>query len=90
MTSPHPDTQGRATVPKAGQSCRSCLFLGLPRNKAGSTYITANRGYSCFAIPPKPVIPDSIRLDYSWRWPPSKSLVQPSDGANCPLWEERP
>jgi hypothetical protein len=74
----------------AKQSCRSCKFLDVMPDKSGKRVPRAVNAYSCLAAA-QPVadmhFPDSITRAYGFRWPPSKTHMQPDQGVDCPAYE---
>lgn len=69
-------------------TCRNCQFLGVTPNAAGKRVVRKGYAYPCTVPVEMPPLPDSITKAYGFHWPPSRSHVEPDDGANCPTFQE--
>jgi hypothetical protein len=70
------------------QSCRSCRFLRVAPNKAGKRVPRAGNSYCCMYEPQRPLLPDAMTATYGFKWPPTKTFMEPHQGTSCPCYAE--
>lgn len=68
---------------KHPQKCGTCQHLRVEPGKDGVVRPYHDSIYACLAPVPDPILPDSIKESYGFRWPPNRRHMQPGDGVNC-------
>ena len=70
--------------------CKTCKWFGVQPDSRGRIVVRRNAVWPCKAPEPEqPRIPSSMTKAHGWRWPPSRSYMQGSDGADCPTYAHR-
>jgi hypothetical protein len=65
-----------------------CRHLIVRPDKDGKERLRANNTYQCGVEVPEPVFPASITKSHAYRWPPSRTWVDATDCAKCPLFNQ--
>ena len=70
-------------------TCKSCKHTDVTPDARGRYVMRRNHSYRCTVEFPAPLLPYSVAKHYSFRWPPSRVLVDSTFGKGCPFYQKR-
>ena len=68
------------------RTCRTCVWLTVPPDKAGRRAARKDNVYPCAAPLPDVALPRSVTERFGFNWPPRRTMMSPDRGEDCPAW----